>query len=36
MNGSMERLGTAAMRARRVAQARIGHEDASYNEGHTE
>ena len=32
----MERLGTADMRARRVAQARIGHEDASYNEAHTE
>src|ERR671923_2642468 len=36
MDGSMERLGTAAMRARRVAQARVSHKEASYNEGHTE
>src|SRR5205085_12514097 len=36
MDGSVERLGTTYMRARRVAQARVGHEDASYHEGHTE
>ena len=35
MNGPMERLGTAAMRARRIAQARVGHKETSYNEGRT-
>src|SRR6266581_9791021 len=32
----MERLGTAAMGAQRIAQARVCHKEASYNEGHTE
>src|SRR6266516_513463 len=36
MNGSVERLWTTAMRAWRVAQVRVGHENASYNEGRTE
>jgi hypothetical protein len=36
MNGSVERLGTTCMRTRRVAQARVGHEDASYHEAYTE
>src|SRR6266571_1071758 len=36
MNGSVERLGATCMCARRVAQARVGHENASHNEAHTE
>src|SRR5689334_9463549 len=36
MDGSVEGLGTATMRARRVAQARISHEEACNDEGHTE
>src|SRR5207245_2262174 len=34
--GSVERLRTAAMGARWVAQARVGHKEASRNEGHAE
>ena len=32
----MERLGTTTMRARRIAQARVGHKETSHNQGYTE
>ncbi len=36
MDGPVERLGAAAVRARWVAQTGVGHKEASYNEGQAE